>query len=85
VCYLSESETYDFKDRLYDLTEKHVQAYANCLSEIICKVPRACYYCGDCDLIINIEQRYENNNIDNITYRQWMTIDVSPREQLCNF
>jgi hypothetical protein len=29
------------------------------------------------NLIKNSEQRYEDNSVDNITYRQWMTTDRS--------
>jgi hypothetical protein len=28
---------------------------------------------GTKDLIRKIEQRFEDNNVDNITYRQWIT------------
>jgi hypothetical protein len=35
---------------------------------------------GTQNLIKNIEQRFEDNNADNITYRQWMTTDRSTLE-----
>jgi hypothetical protein len=39
-------------------------------------------------LIKNIAQEFEDNNIDSITYRQWMTTDRSTLEstvQSCDF
>jgi hypothetical protein len=32
---------------------------------------------GTENLMKNIEQGFEDNNIDNITYRQWLTTDIS--------
>jgi hypothetical protein len=74
--------------KLCDLTEKQVRTYDDCLSKIIFNLPSVSCYQGDCEmcpeaenLIKNIEQRFEDNNEDNITYRQWMTTDRSTLER----
>jgi hypothetical protein len=66
----SEYEPYDSVAKLHDLTEKKVKTYDR-YSKIICNVPSAGCYQGDCEmclgsenLIINIEQRFEENKID---------------------
>jgi hypothetical protein len=73
--------------KLYDLTEKQVKSYDNCLSKIICNVPSVRCYQGGCEmcpgtenLIKNTEKRSEDNNIDNITYKEWLTTDRSTLE-----
>jgi hypothetical protein len=65
----------------YDLTEKGVKSYVNCLAKIICYVPsESCHY-GDCEMcpgtdnpIKNINLRFQDN-VGNITYRLWVTTD----------
>jgi hypothetical protein len=38
-------------------------------------------FCYNTEKIIeNTEQRFEDNNIDNVTYRHWMTTDISDLE-----
>jgi hypothetical protein len=53
----------------------------------MCNVPSASCFQGDCEmcpgtenLIKSIGQRFEDNNVDNITYRQWMATDRSTLE-----
>jgi hypothetical protein len=57
---------------LYNLTEKQVKTYNDCMSKIICNVPSVSCYRGDCEmcpgtenLIKNTEQRFEDYNMDN--------------------
>jgi hypothetical protein len=77
---------------LYNLTEKEVKAYDNCLFGIICNVPcvscyqRHCEMClGTEKLVRNTEQRFEENNIDDITCIQWMITDRSTLEKASTF
>jgi hypothetical protein len=72
--------------KLYDLTEKQVKTYNDCLSKTIRNVPSVSCYKGDCEmypgtenLITIVLQKLEDNNMDNITYTQWM---VSVRSTL---
>jgi hypothetical protein len=37
------------------------------------------------NLIRNIEQKFENSSIDRLTYRQWMTADISTLETTTQF
>jgi hypothetical protein len=58
--------------KLYDLTEKQVKTYNNCLSKIICNVPSVNCYQADCEmrpatenLIKNTDQRFEDSSVTN--------------------
>jgi hypothetical protein len=74
-------------ENLHDLIEKHVKTKDSYSSKIICNEPSVSCYQGDYELcpetknlIRNTELRFEDDNIDNITYRQWMTSDISTME-----
>lgn len=67
---------------VYNLTEKQVETYDDCLSKIICNVSIVSCYQGDCkvgpgiqNLLKSTEHRFSDNKTDNIPYKQWMTTD----------
>lgn len=66
-----------------------MKTYDDWLPKSICNMPVVSCYQGDCrmnpeieNLSRNYEQMSEGNNIDNKTYRQWLTDQLW--KQLCN-
>lgn len=78
VCTVHQNVQCDFRSKLHCLTEKQVKTCDGCFSRIIHNMPSEGHgmCAGSENLIRNTEHRSENN-IDNITYKQWMTIDRS--------
>lgn len=66
-----------------------ISSYNDCLSRIICNPPtydcylQRCKMCPGCEPIIEeLKQIFNNNMIDTITYRQWVTTDRCALETL---
>ena len=64
-----------------------VQSYQNCLSQIICNPPMpSCYFgeckqCpGHCFIQMFLQKLLDDNMIDSITFKQWISVDRSTLE-----
>ena len=72
-------------------SEVSLEMYKNCLAHIICNPPLPECYLGSCkycpgnstlkDIILAI---MEENMIDEIVYKQWVSVDRSKLETVCN-
>lgn len=67
---------------LCECSDKPLKTYQDILDSIICENPtEACYFmdCTACPGTINLNQRleesFELNHVENVTYKQWMQLD----------
>ena len=80
--------------KLSDLSkdsEVSLETYKNCLAQIICNPPLpkcylgSCKYCpGNSTLKDNILTVMEENMIDEVVYKQWVSVDRSTLETVCS-
>ena len=76
---------------LYKDGEMQLDTYHSCLAQLICNPPfPRCYlgYCQCCPGISKLknylQKLLEENMIDEIVYKQWISVDRSSLESICN-